>query len=187
MSMARVVKGECASNELCSATYTSGTTMMNAYRTLLVVILAAVSACALAQPVSPASRSAYKCKIDGKTVYSDEPCLGAQKIDVEPSKSNAATRSTSTGSSARRQQPRPEPQAEASAEGEHPTADIETKPAQVLSGRARLSSASQRECRDLESSMTALEREEKEASKSELPRVQSQLFTKRKRFADLGC
>ena len=162
--------------------------MMNIYRTLLGVVVAAVSVCALAQPVTPASRSAYKCKIDGKTVYSDEPCLGAQKIDIEPSKSANATTRSSASSNARRQQPRPEPQAEASAQGDHATAaDAETKPAQVLSGRARLSSASQRECRDLESSITVLEREEKEASKSELPRVQGQLFTKRKRFVDLGC
>lgn len=162
--------------------------MMNIYRTLVVVLVAAVSACALAQPVSPASRSAYKCTIDGKTVYSDEPCLGAQKIDIEPGKAaNATTRSSSTSSNARRQQPRPEPKAEPSAEGDHASTDVETKPAQVLSGRARLSSASQRECRDLESSITVLEREEKEASKSDLPRVQGQLFTKRKRFVDLGC
>ena len=167
--------------------FESGTTMMNIYRTLLGVVVAVVSVCALAQPVTPASRSAYKCKIDGKTVYSDEPCLGAQKIDIEPSKSANATTRSSASSNARRQQPRPEPKAEPSAEGDHASADVETKPAQVLSGRARLSSASQRECRDLESSITVLEREEKEASKSELPRVQGQLFTKRKRFVDLGC
>lgn len=31
-------------------------------------------------------RTVYKCSINGKVVYTDDPCLGAQKVDVEPTR-----------------------------------------------------------------------------------------------------
>ena len=34
----------------------------------------------------PTSRTVYKCQEGAKTVYSDEPCLGAQRINVEPTR-----------------------------------------------------------------------------------------------------
>ena len=161
--------------------------MMNAYRAMLVLIVATFSICAVAQSAPTASRSAFKCKVDGKIVYSDEPCLGAEKIDFEPSKNANVTPRTVRSSDTRRPQPQREPEKEANAENRHALTDAEPAPAEAVSGRARLSSTSQRECRDLESGIARLEREEKEATKPELPRVQSQLFSKRKRFVDLGC
>ena len=42
------------------------------------------------------TRTVYKCNTDGKVVYSDTPCLGAERIDAEPTrgldKSSGASR-----------------------------------------------------------------------------------------------
>lgn len=43
-----------------------------------VMLIAAVAA------AIPAHAEMYKCNEGGKTVYSDQPCAGAQKIDVRP-------------------------------------------------------------------------------------------------------
>lgn len=39
-----------------------------------------------AQSLQPPSRTVFKCNQGGKTVYSDAPCLGAQRIEVEPTR-----------------------------------------------------------------------------------------------------
>jgi hypothetical protein len=39
-----------------------------------------------AQKLPPVSRTVFKCQVVGKVVYTDAPCLGAQQIDVEPTR-----------------------------------------------------------------------------------------------------
>ena len=39
-----------------------------------------------AQRLSPPSRTVFKCEVDGKVTYSDEACLGAKCLDVEPTR-----------------------------------------------------------------------------------------------------
>jgi hypothetical protein len=39
-----------------------------------------------AQNLPPPSRTMYKCKVNGTTTYSDMPCLGAEKLEVEPTR-----------------------------------------------------------------------------------------------------
>ena len=41
---------------------------------------------AQAQPLPPPSRTVFKCDEGGRVVYSDRPCLGAKKIEVEPTR-----------------------------------------------------------------------------------------------------
>lgn len=45
---------------------------------------------ALAQSLPPSSRTVFKCEVAGKVVYSDTPCLGASKVDVEPTRGKDA-------------------------------------------------------------------------------------------------
>jgi hypothetical protein len=40
----------------------------------------------MAQQLPPPSRTVFKCEIDGKVVYSDSPCFGAKRVDVEPTR-----------------------------------------------------------------------------------------------------
>jgi hypothetical protein len=39
-----------------------------------------------AQSLPAPSRTVYKCEVGGKVTYSDSPCLGATRIDVEPTR-----------------------------------------------------------------------------------------------------
>src|SRR5438067_5850330 len=39
-----------------------------------------------AQNLPAPSRTMYKCKVNGTTSYSDIPCLGAEKLEVEPTR-----------------------------------------------------------------------------------------------------
>lgn len=39
-----------------------------------------------AQSLPPPSRTVFRCEEGGKVVYSDSPCVGARKIDVEPTR-----------------------------------------------------------------------------------------------------
>jgi hypothetical protein len=56
-------------------------------RLLTSLTLVLSSGIAFAEAKLPApSRTAFKCEVAGKVVYSDSPCLGAQKIDVEPTR-----------------------------------------------------------------------------------------------------
>jgi hypothetical protein len=49
----------------------------------------------------------FKCENGGKTFYSDSPCLGAKKIDVEPTRGlNKSTGSERTGKDVSREMQR---------------------------------------------------------------------------------
>ena len=39
-----------------------------------------------AQKLPAPSREVFKCEHGGKVVYSDAPCLGAKKVDIEPTR-----------------------------------------------------------------------------------------------------
>ena len=60
------------------------TQRMSPYWLSLLAVLLASPIAGFAQPAPPVTRTAFKCKVDGKIVYSDEPCLGGQRIEVEP-------------------------------------------------------------------------------------------------------
>ncbi len=51
---------------------------------LAVSAVLAQHAVAHGQTLPPASRTVYKCEVNGKAVYSDSPCLGARRVDVTP-------------------------------------------------------------------------------------------------------
>jgi hypothetical protein len=153
------------------------------YRLLLLALVVAFPVLAPAQPVPPATRTAFKCKIDGRIVYSDEPCLGAQRIEVEPTRGvDAVSARPPPVSDARREPPR-----EVAPNAGGTVSGSDGRQPEAQNRRTHLSAESQRECRDLDTSIVALEREEREASKAQIGSVQNQLFAARKRFVALGC
>ena len=53
------------------------------------------------------SRMVYKCEVAGKVVYSGEPCQGARKLDIAPSRGlNKSTGRELTGSDVTREKHR---------------------------------------------------------------------------------
>ena len=52
----------------------------------LAVLAASMATQVVAQKLPKPSRDVYKCELDGRVVYTDTPCLGASKVNVEPTR-----------------------------------------------------------------------------------------------------
>lgn len=158
-------------------------------RFLRAVLTAATAALALAstqghtQKLPPTSRAVFKCEAAGKTVYSDSPCLGAQKVDIEPTRGlNKTSGSELIGNDVRREQQR-----EMLANAVRPITGMDAKQLDVQGRRMKLTSDAQRECRSLDAEIPAAEKREKLAKQQAVADVLAQLLRMRRRFVELGC
>lgn len=71
---------------------------------LVILAMLTASVPALATNLPPPSRTVYKCEVGGKVHYSDSPCVGAQKVDVTPTRGmNKSAGRQLTGSDVRRE------------------------------------------------------------------------------------
>jgi hypothetical protein len=153
---------------------------------ILAAVMAVFSFVAIpahAQKLPPTSRSVFKCEVAGKTVYSDAPCLGAQKIDVEPTRglSKSSGREL-VGSDVRREQNR-----EIFADAIRPITGMDSKQLDAEGRRMKLNPDAQRECRRLDTEIPAAEQEEKRSKQPALADVQTRLFQMRRSFREQGC
>lgn len=138
---------------------------------------------AVAQPLPAPSRTVYKCEVRGKVTYSDEPCLGAQKLDVEPTRGlNASSGRERVGTDVRRERDR-----EAIAEALRPITGVDAKGLDQRGRRMKLTAEAQRECGNLDGAIPTAEKKERAASKEGLAQAQVELYTLRRRYADLRC
>jgi hypothetical protein len=149
----------------------------------LALTLAVSAVLAQTQKLPPTSRTVYKCEVDKKVVYSDEPCLGAKRIDVEPTRGmDQASGKRRIGSDVQRETTR-----EAYAEGLKPLTGMDAKALQVNGRRQKMSASAQTECLALDDQVPEAELREKAVKGSELGAVQQELLTMRKRQRKLGC
>lgn len=136
-----------------------------------------------AQKLPPASRTVFKCQKAGKTVYSDAPCLGAQVIDVEPTRGlNKSSGRVQIGADVQHEQHR-----EMIAEALRPLSGLDAKQLAVQGRRNKLGLEDQKECRHLDGDMSAAQQDEKNATQADLKDVQMKLYQLRKHFQALGC
>lgn len=136
-----------------------------------------------AQNLPAPSRTVYKCEVNGKISYSDEPCVGAQKIDVEPTRGvNQLSGKGRTGKDVRHEHER-----EMIYEAFRPLTGKDAKEMTVIERRMKLTENERRECAALDRSISTGEAEERTASKQSLQLVQERLYTQRSRFRQLGC
>jgi len=136
-----------------------------------------------AQTLPPPSRTVFKCDVAGKVVYSDSPCLGASKIDAEPTRgANLITGKTMTGADVRRERSR-----EQVAEALHPITGMNAKQLDSAGRRTKLSADSQSQCLTLDRQILAMENEEANATGSNRTVVQARLLTLRQQFRTLRC
>ncbi|MFN6994505.1 MAG: DUF4124 domain-containing protein [Aquincola tertiaricarbonis] len=136
------------------------------------------------QNLPPASRTVYKCEQQGRIVYSDSPCLGAQKLEIEPTRGlNASSGRVRTGPDVHR-----EKQRELVAEAVRPLSGMEAREFDRLGRRMQLPAATQRACRSLDQSIPALEQQERQALDG-APRqaVQQELLAARSAFRTHRC
>ena len=149
-----------------------------------VLVLIVVAQGASAQSLPPPSRTVFKCEAGGKIVYSDSPCLGASKIDVEPTRGlNKSTGRVREGHDVQRER-----RNEGLAEALKPlTGGKDAKQLSQMSRRMKLPPGAQRECRTLDSRIPEQEAHEARVSGAELLSVQRELFASRSRWRELGC
>jgi hypothetical protein len=147
----------------------------------LLLVTALHPACADALP-SP-SRTVYKCAVAGKTAYSDSPCLGASRLEIEPTRGvNKLSGRERIGADVRREQQR-----EAFADAIRPLTGMDAKQFDIQSRRMSLPGAAQQECLNLDSSIPVVESEEKHSAPPQLAGIQKRLFEMRLRFKTLRC
>ena len=141
------------------------------------------SAVVSAQSQLPApTRTIYKCQINGKASYSDEPCVGAQRLDIVPTRGmDRLSGSAKTGKDVAR-----EIHSEQFAQALRPLSGMSAAEFATATRRNQLGAAAQRECRQLDTSILSSERAELRTRQAE-PAMQQDLFVLRKRYKTLGC
>ena len=129
------------------------------------------------------SRSIYKCTINGTVSYSDEPCLGAQRLDATPTSGVSHLSGTPRiGKDVANEHYR-----EQFATALRPLSGMSTSQLATATRRYNLDPAARRECNQLEPAIIALEQEEKGGDAAAVKAVQQNLFTLRKRYKTLQC
>lgn len=143
-----------------------------------------VAGIASAQSLPSPSRTVFKCDEGGRIVYSDVPCMGAKKVDVEPTRGvSKLSGKERVGNDVRR-----EVFQEQMADAMRPITGMNAKQYDAFGRRVKLAPDAQRECRQLDSQLPALERsEQQQVSAPEQAAIQRRLFGLRSRYRDLGC
>ena len=155
------------------------------------IALAIAAGALLSGPVSaqvsgklPApSRTVFKCEAGGKVVYSDEPCLGAKRIDVEPTRGM----DTSSGKSRTGRDVSNERFNEQFADALKPLTGETREQFESRRHRVYLEPAAQHECRQLDANVAALESDERATPPADRAKVQAKLLESRKRQREIRC
>lgn len=136
-----------------------------------------------AQNLLPPSRTVFKCEVAGKITYSDAPCLGAKKLEVEPTRGVSKLSGTERiGRDVHQERYR-----EIMADALKPLTGMDAKQLDTQRRRMKLSPDDQRECQSLDARVEAAERNEQVASSEALKGVQLDLYRLRMRYRELGC
>jgi hypothetical protein len=152
-------------------------------RGIALLALALAVTAAFAQTLPPAARTVYKCEVKGKIVYSDDPCVGALKLEVEPTRGiDQSAGPRRVGADVQREQHR-----EAIAEVWRPLTGMDAKQLDVVGRRQKLAPEAQRQCAELDRALPAMENRERLARPNERELVQRQLHELRVRSRELRC
>lgn len=144
-----------------------------------------VMAAAMAQPsgLRHPNGNVYKCEAEGKVTYSDEPCLGAKRVDVQPTRGlDKSSGKERTGADVARERRR-----EGLADALRPVTGMDAKQFETEGRRHRLQPAEHAECRSLDASIARLEAAEKSAAGEALAKAERDLLNQRRRHLDLRC
>jgi hypothetical protein len=136
-----------------------------------------------AQQLPPASRTVYKCQEAGRVVYSDSPCLGAEKLEIQPTRGL----SKSSGKELTGRDVQHERNREVMALALQPLTSMDAKQLDRAGRRMKLTNDAQNECQSLDKSIPKVEQDERLASGAERPSVQRQLLALRTKFRGLRC
>ena len=150
---------------------------------LIVLVLVASSWHVQAQKLPSPSRTVFKCEKEGKVVYSDVPCLGAERIDVQPTQGlNRSSGKERIGADVRSERHN-----ELMAEAFRPIFDESVEQRTKRHRRFKLTPESQFTCAKLDQDVMSAEREEKQYTGAMRNEVQQRLLRMRTQFRDLKC
>ena len=152
--------------------------------TACLIICSCLLTAATAQKLPTPSRTVYKCGEGEKIHYSDSPCIGATKIDVEPTRGlDSSSGKTRIGSDVRREQFH-----EAFADAIKPLTGMDAKQLDASGRRMKLASELQKKCRQLDSEIPIAESTERQATAGDdLKSAQVRLFNLRSTYRQTGC
>ncbi|MEO6033130.1 MAG: hypothetical protein ABIP61_14735 [Burkholderiaceae bacterium] len=137
----------------------------------------------LAQKLPSPSRTVFKCESGEKIVYSDSPCLGAQRLDIEPTRGvNMNPSGKLVGSDVRTEQ-----QNEQVAEALKPIFGESARERAKRHARARLDPEARSACAELDRDIPAAEQQEKLTAKTTRPSIQARLLDMRSKYRELRC
>jgi len=141
------------------------------------------AASAAAQTLHAPSRTLFKCQDKGKILYSDSPCLGAEKMEVEPARGvNKLSGKERIGPDVRRELDR-----EMFGGIIRPLTGATAKQFEIQVRRVNLPGSVQLECKSLDQELIKAEAEEKNTAPRALQNVQTRLYQMRQRFRELRC
>ncbi len=152
--------------------------------TLIVAALAVpFSSPAFAQKLQKPSRDVFKCEENGKIVYSDAPCLGAARVNVEPTRGlDTMSGKKKTGADVRRERLN-----ESTAEALRPIFNETAQQRATRHHRFKLSASAKQQCAQLDARIPSLERAERGSKGSDLAGLQQNLLGARQQYRSLGC
>jgi len=142
-----------------------------------------VSVAALAEGLPPPSRTAYKCVNAGKVSYSDEPCVDAKRVDLEPTRGlNKSTGTERVGKDVQRERWR-----ESLGEAVKPLTGMTPEQFNLAVRRQPLAPEARSECYRLDGAIPDAEAADRLASDVERSQAKLHLLALRKRFKELRC
>jgi hypothetical protein len=142
-----------------------------------------VAASASAQSLPPPSRTVFKCQQGDKVVCSDAPCLGAERLVVEPTRGlDSQTGRPRVGDDVRRERSN-----EQITEALRPIFGEKPEERAVRLRRARLPAAVQADCQRLDRDIPVAEAAERQAQGDALSRIQPRLLNLRRQYRSSGC
>lgn len=146
-------------------------------------LLATLTGMATAQSLPAPSRTVFKCEEAGKVVYSDSPCLGAKRVDVEPTRGlDQMSGKKQVGQDVRREQ-----RQEVMAQALKPLTNETAEQYKQRVRRSKLSPSAQATCQRLDRQVARAEAQEKAATPANLAAVQDRLLRLRLEQRDLKC
>lgn len=148
-----------------------------------VLALSLVATTVAAQSLPPTSRTVYRCEDGNKVHYSDAPCLGAKKVDVEPTRGlNKSSGREQIGPDVRREKSN-----ENMAQALRPVFGETPEQRATRHKRAKLPPSVKTECGRLDADIARLESSERDAKGLALKSVQQDLLTARTQSQKLRC
>lgn len=150
---------------------------------IIVAFILVLSALPAQSQLPAPSRTIYKCEADGKIAYTDAPCLGAQRLDVTPTRGvNKLSGQTRTGADVAR-----EHRQEGMARAFKPLTGMNEQQFATETRRYRLDVRSRRECRTLEAAILDNEHRERSGTRDTMDALQHEILELRQRYHKLGC